>query len=156
MSWKNGLHVPATSFGVHGTSGGSRPIMFEIPETGKLQERIEPAHILKPVLFQISIAIQTTIHGSSALQSRDGLSATSPSGSGGGAGAMESFLPRRIADVQTCFGRQLRKNRTRQPIESSAAPISTIDRLPKFEIANCAIANEAPLTTIAGQTATMP
>ncbi len=44
----------------------------------------------------------------------------------------------------------------RQPIEISDAPISTIQGLMKFEITNCGIANDTPVTRMAGQTSFMP
>ena len=44
----------------------------------------------------------------------------------------------------------------RQPIEMREAPMSTIHGLMKFEMTNCGIANETPVTRIAGQTSYMP
>ena len=53
-------------------------------------------------------------------------------------------------------GRQRRKKPMRQAMEISAAPISTIQGLTKFEIRNCGTAKETPATKIAGQISSMP
>src|SRR5690242_15774922 len=59
-------------------------------------------------------------------------------------------------EVQSSAGCQTFKNRMRQAMEISEAPISTIQGLMKFEIRNCGIAKETPQTRIAGQIAIMP
>ncbi len=56
------------------------------------------------------------------------------------------------ATARAVLGCQTLRNRIRQPIEISEAPISTIQGLMKFEITNCGTANETPVTRIAGQT----
>ena len=44
----------------------------------------------------------------------------------------------------------------RQAIEMSEAPMSTIHGLMKFEMRNCGMAKETPVTRIAGQISFMP
>src|SRR6185312_7857071 len=68
----------------------------------------------------------------------------------------DSSLPRSAAEVQSCIGCHTFRNRIRQAIEISEAPMSTIHGLMKFEIRNCGSANDTPVTRIAGQTSLMP
>ncbi len=68
----------------------------------------------------------------------------------------ESSLLRSAGEVQITFGFQTLRNRIRQAIEISEAPISTIQGLMKLEIRNCGIAKETPVTRIAGQISFMP
>ena len=70
--------------------------------------------------------------------------------------AAESSWLRSAGEVQITFGFQTFRNRIRQAIEISEAPISTIHGLMKFEIRNCGIAKETPVTRIAGQISFMP
>jgi hypothetical protein len=64
--------------------------------------------------------------------------------------------PRNAGEVQISAGCHTFRNRIKQAIEISAAPISTIHGLMKFEIRNCGTAKEIPVTRIAGQICTMP
>src|SRR5450755_4478730 len=68
----------------------------------------------------------------------------------------DSSLPRKAGDSQSTLGCQTFRNRIRQPIEISDAPMSTIQGLMQFEITNCGTANETPVTRIDGQTSFMP
>ena len=70
--------------------------------------------------------------------------------------AADSSFPRSAGDSQSSRGCHTLRNRIRQPIEISDAPISTIHGLMKFEITNCGTANETPVTRMAGQIAIMP
>src|SRR5664279_5600512 len=70
--------------------------------------------------------------------------------------AAESSLLRSAGEVQITFGFQTFRNRIRQAIEISEAPISTIQGLMKLEIRNCGTAKETPVTRIAGQISFMP
>src|SRR5215470_19570552 len=63
---------------------------------------------------------------------------------------------RRAGEVQISLGCHTFKNRIRQAMEISEAPMSTIHGLTKFEIRNCGTANETPVTRIAGQISIMP
>ena len=92
--------------------------------------KIEFAQVLNAPLPQISITMQTMIHGSSALHSsalgeRRLVDAASPRVMV----AADSSLPRSAGDSQSSFGCQTFRNRIRQPIEISEAPISTIHGL---------------------------
>src|SRR5689334_10926654 len=70
--------------------------------------------------------------------------------------AAESSLVRSAAESHSSFGCHTLRNRMRQAIEISDAPISTIHGLTKFEIRNCGIANDTPVTRMAGQMSFMP
>src|SRR3984893_11141211 len=74
----------------------------------------------------------------------------------GGRPLAESSLLRSAGDVQTSFGFQILRKPMRQAIDTSEAPMSTIHGLTKFEIKYCGIANETPVTRIAGQISFMP
>src|SRR5437899_6970491 len=100
--------------------------------------------------------MQTMIHGSSALQSSLCVKDVLSMDFGAVIVAADSSLPRNAGDSQSCFGCQTFRNRMRQPIEISDAPISTIQGLMKFEMTNCGIANDTPVTRMAGQTSFMP
>ncbi len=100
--------------------------------------------------------MQTMIHGSSALHNSLWVNGALSSGFGVAIVAADSSVPRRAGDSQSCFGCQTLRNRIRQPIEISDAPMSTIHGLIKFEITNCGIANETPVTRMAGHTSFMP
>src|SRR5215831_21369475 len=114
------------------------------------------AQVLKAPLPQISITIQTMIHGSSALHSSDWVSGVLSSGVVFSICAADSSWPRSSGDNQSCFGCHTFRNRISAPIEISDAPMSTIQGLMKLEITNCGIAKETPVTRIAGQTSFMP
>src|SRR5215475_11558325 len=75
---------------------------------------------------------------------------------GGGRSAAEGSWLRSAGEVQISLGRQTCRNSTRHAIEMSEAPISTIHGLMKLEMRYCGIANETPVTRIAGQTSFMP
>src|SRR6202012_3431120 len=70
--------------------------------------------------------------------------------------SVDTSRPRSAGDNQSCFGCHTLRNRIRQPIEISEAPMSTIQGLMKFEITNCGIAKETPVTRMAGQISFMP
>src|SRR5258708_4849612 len=70
--------------------------------------------------------------------------------------AAESSRPRSLGDSHSSFGCHSRRKPTRQAIETSEAPMSTIHGLMKFEMRNCGIANDTPHTRMAGQTPIMP
>src|SRR5580700_5410579 len=97
--------------------------------TGKFQVKIEFAQTLNQPLPQISITMQTMIHGSKALKSCPWLNGVLSSGLVGAIVAIDSSLPRSAGDNQSCFGCHTRRKRMRQPIEISEAPISTIQGL---------------------------
>src|SRR6478736_8560390 len=99
---------------------------------------------------------QRTIHGSNDVKSSAELSGVGSTSFAGGMVLADSSLPRNAGDSQSCFGCQTFRNRIRQPIEISDAPMSTIQGLMKFEITNCGTANDTPVTRIAGQTSFMP
>src|SRR3954462_19758 len=99
--------------------------------------------------------MQRRIHGSSAHQTCWVLG-FAPAGFGGGAVPAESSLVRSAGESHSSFGRHTLRNRIRHAIEINDAPMSTIHGLMKFEIRNCGIANETPVTMIAGQTSFMP
>src|SRR3954467_10850816 len=94
------------------------------------------------------------IHGTSETHTSARLGCRT--GGGGAAVAAESSRPRSAGEVQISAGCQTLRNRIRQAIEISEAPISTIHGLTKFDIRYCGIAKETPVTMIAGHTCTMP
>src|SRR5262245_37827365 len=94
------------------------------------------------------------IHGNSAIHISPELTALT--GFGFGMVAADSSLLRRAAESHSSFGCHTLRNRMRHAIETSEAPMSTIHGLMKFEIRNCGIANETPVTRIAGQTPLTP
>src|SRR5882757_5094797 len=104
---------------------------------------------------QSSRIAQTMIHGSSASQIcvLDGFG---PGALGGGIVAAESSFERSAGESHSTFGCHTWRKPIRQAIEISDAPMSTIHGLMKFEIRNCGIANDTPVTTIAGQMSFMP
>src|SRR2546423_3574667 len=99
--------------------------------------------------------MQTMIHGSSAHHTCSVLG-FAPTGFGGGAVPAESSLVRSAGESHSTFGCHTLRKPIRQAIEISDAPMSTIHGLMKFEIRYCGIANDTPVTTIAGQTSFMP
>src|SRR5438105_15731185 len=96
------------------------------------------------------------IHGSSALQSWACVSGVLSMGFAATIVAADSSLPGNAGDSQSSLGCQTLRKRMRQPIEISDAPISTIHGLMSFEIRNCGIANDTPVTRTAGQIAVIP
>src|SRR5436305_11335796 len=94
--------------------------------------------------------MHTMIQGSSAHHTCSVLG-LGPAAFGGGAVPAESSLVRSAGESHSSFGRHTLRNRIRHAIEINDAPMSTIHGLMKFEIRNCGIANETPVTTIAGQ-----
>src|SRR5262249_44018491 len=68
----------------------------------------------------------------------------------------ETSWLRKAGEVQISRGCQTFKNPMRQAIEINEAPMSTIQGLMKFEIRNCGIANETPVTRMAGQMSFIP
>src|SRR5207237_8898475 len=99
--------------------------------------------------------MQTMIQGSSAIHTWlvDGFG---PAGFGGGAVPAESSLLRNAGDSHSSLGCHTLRNRIRHAIEMSDAPMSTIHGLMKFEIRYCGIANDTPVTRIAGHTSFIP
>src|SRR6476620_3843787 len=90
------------------------------------------------------------IHGSSASHTC-AVVGLGPGGGGGGLSFAESSLVRSAAESHSSFGCQILRKPIRQAIEISDAPMSTIHGLTKFEIRNCGIAKETPVTRMAGQ-----
>src|ERR1044072_9234602 len=74
---------------------------------------------------------------------------------GGAVPALSSFV-RSAGESHSSFGRQILRKPIRHAIETSEAPMSTIHGLMKFEMRYCGMANETPVTTIAGQTSFIP
>src|SRR5689334_5742489 len=68
----------------------------------------------------------------------------------------DSSWLRSAGESHSSFGCQTLRNSTRQAIETSDAPISTIHGLMKLEMRNCGIANDTPVTRTAGHTANIP
>src|ERR1044072_2986219 len=99
--------------------------------------------------------MQTMIHGSSAHHTWLELG-FGPAGFGGGAVPAESSLVRSAGESHSSFGRHTLRKPMRTAIEMSEAQMSTIQGLMKLEIRYCGIANETPVTTMAGQTSFMP
>src|SRR3954470_12522623 len=100
--------------------------------------------------------MQTMIQGSSALQSCAEVSLVVSIAFAAAIVDADSSFPRSAGDSQSSLGCQTFRNRIRQPIEISDAPMSTIHGLMKLEITNCGTANDTPVTRIAGQIAIMP
>src|ERR1700732_1313119 len=98
--------------------------------------KIEFAQALNAPLPQISITMQTMIHGSNAIQSSRCVSGVLSIGFGAVIVAADSSLPRNAGDSQSTFGCQTFRNRMRQPIEISDAPISTIHGLMELDVTN--------------------
>src|SRR5205085_3607864 len=109
----------------------------------------------QPVLHTSNTA-QTMIHGISAHQTSGVLGGAAICGGRGGIVAAEVSWWRSAGEVQISAGCHTFRNRIRHAIEISAAPISTIHGLMKFEIRYCGTAKEIPVTRIAGHTCTMP
>src|SRR5436309_2564977 len=99
--------------------------------------------------------MQTMIHGISANHTC-ALVGFGPDGFAGGAAAAESSLVRSAGESHSSFGCHTFRKPIRHAIETSEAPMSTIHGLMKFEIRNCGIANDTPVTRIAGQISFMP
>src|SRR2546423_14546734 len=99
--------------------------------------------------------MQTMIQGSSAHHTWLVLG-VAPTAFGGGAVPAESSRERSAGESHSSFGRHTFRKRIRQAIETSDAPMSTIHGLMKLEIRYCGIANDTPVTTIAGQTSFIP
>src|SRR5258708_19225940 len=97
----------------------------------------------------------TMIHGISAYHicALEGLG---PGALGGGMVVADSSFERKAGESHSTFGCHTFRKPIRQAIEISDAPMSTIHGLMKFEIRNCGMANETPVTRIAGQTSFMP
>src|SRR5471030_3265407 len=94
---------------------------------------------------------QTMIHGSSDIHicaveglTLDGFGTVRP--------CIEVSALRGAAEVQITFGCQIFRKPIRQAIDTSDAPISTINVLIKLEIRNCGTAKDTPVTRIAGHT----
>src|ERR1043165_1564256 len=99
--------------------------------------------------------MQTIIHGSSAHHTCLSVG-FGPAGFGGGAVPALSSFVRNAGESHSSFGRHTFRNPIRIAIEISDAPMSTIHGLMKFEIRYCGIANETPVTRIAGHTSFIP
>ena len=96
------------------------------------------------------------IHGRSDIQTSRVDGTRSDTGARAGMVAAESSRPRSFGEVQSSAGCHTLRKPIRQAMETSDAPMSTIQGLMKFEIRNCGIAKETPQTRIAGQIAIMP
>src|SRR4051812_27335132 len=79
-----------------------------------------------------------------------------PGGGNGGRPSADVSLLRSAGESHSSFGLHTLRKPIRQAIEISEAPMSTIQGLMKFEIRNCGIANDTPVTTIAGQISFIP
>ena len=104
---------------------------------------------------QISRIAQTMIHGRNAAHT-SALLGLGPGAGGFGMVAAESSRRRKAGEVHISFGCQNLRKPIRQAIDTSEAPMSTIQGLMKLEIRNCGTANDTPHTNTAGQTASMP
>src|SRR5689334_10951588 len=93
------------------------------------------------------------IHGSSDIQTCAVVGLRVDFGTGFPA---EGSSVRSAGDVQMTSGFQTCRKSTRHAIEISDAPMSTIHGLMKLEIRNCGIANDTPVTNMAGQICIMP
>src|SRR5215475_4328146 len=100
--------------------------------------------------------MQTMIHGSRALHNSLCVSGVLSSGTAFAMVAADSSRSRNAGDSQRRSGCHTRRNRIRQPIEISEAPMSTIQGLMKLEITNCGTAKETPVTRMAGQISFIP
>src|SRR5262245_35038458 len=98
----------------------------------------------------------TMIQGVSAFHTCACVGFAVETGLGAGMVAAESSCVRSLGEVQTVFGFQIFRKPIRQAIETSEAPMSTIQGFTKLEIRNWGIAKETPVTRIAGQTSFMP
>src|SRR6202012_5734765 len=96
------------------------------------------------------------IHGSSEVMSSAEVNGVGSTTLAGGMVLADSSRPLSAGDSHSPLGCHTFRNRIRQPIEISEAPMSTIQGLMKFEITNCGIANVTPVTRIAGQTSFVP
>src|SRR5581483_991887 len=99
--------------------------------------------------------MQTMIHGISANHTC-ALVGFGPVGFAGGAVLADSSLVRSAGESHSSLGCHTCRKPIRHAMEISEAPMSTIHGLMKFEIRNCGIANETPVTRSAGQIAFMP
>src|SRR3954468_5707062 len=99
--------------------------------------------------------MQTMIHGRGAHQTCWVLG-FAPAGFGGGAVPAESSFVRSAGESHSSFGRHTLRKPIRHAIEINEAPMSTIHGLMKFEIRNCGIAKETPVTRMAGHIWIMP
>src|ERR1700743_2189447 len=97
--------------------------------TEYFQTKIESPPALNHRRPQISIRMQTMIHGSNALQSSPWVSGVLSRAGTLAIVAADSSRSRSAGDSQRFSGRQTRRNRIREPIEISEAPMSTIQGL---------------------------
>src|SRR5262245_20457207 len=97
---------------------------------------------------QISKMMQTMIHGSRDIQIWPVVGGGPDLFGRPASVSAETSRVRSAGEVQSSFGCQTFRNRIRQAMEISEAPISTIQGLMKFEIRNCGMANETPVTRI--------
>src|SRR6476469_7412207 len=123
--------------------------------TGKFQVAHGFTWPLNQLVPHKSSTTQTMIHGSSDRQTSL-LVGFGPGGGGGGRPSADVSFERRAGESHSSFGRHTLRKPIRHAIEISDAPMSTIHGLMKFEIRNCGIANETPVTRIAGHTPIMP
>ena len=110
---------------------------------------------MKKLVPHSSNTAQTMIQGNSAIQTSacDGFDVT---GTTVGRPMAESSRVRKAGEVQITFGCQTCRKPIRQAIDTSEAPMSTIQGLMKLEIRNCGTAKETPVTRTAGQISFMP
>src|SRR5215467_2491537 len=105
---------------------------------------------------QTSRIAQTMIHGVSAFHTCACVGFAVEAGLGAAIVAAESSRVRSFGEVHRVFGFQIFRKPIRQAIEISEAPMSTIQGLTKFDIRYWGIANDTPVTRIAGQISFMP
>src|SRR6476469_2956924 len=106
---------------------------------------------LNQLVPQTSSTAQTMIHGSSDSQICAVVYFFGAVTGFAGMVEAESSCVRSAGEVQITFGRHTFRKPMRHAIEISDAPMSTIHGLTKFEIRNCGMANDTPVTRIAGQ-----
>src|SRR5882762_1172889 len=115
------------------TTGGTFWIRLWSPSTGQLTVKIGLTSALNQPVPQTSSTAQTMIHGISDHQI-SAVVGCAPAGAGtAGIVAAEVSRPRNAGEVQISAGCHTLRNRIRQAIEISAAPISTIQGLMKFD-----------------------
>src|SRR6059058_2816937 len=107
------------------TTGGTFSTRLCSPSTGKLTVKIGLTTALNQPVPQTSNTAQTMIHGTKEPQTCV-VVGCGPDGRGGGIVAAESSWCRNAGEVQISAGCHTRRNRIRQAIEISEAPISTI------------------------------
>src|SRR5262249_45221812 len=130
------------------TTGATLLIILSSPGTSKFQLKIGFTIPLNQLVPQSSRMAHTMIHGSSDIQICAVVGCAVLVFGGGRVPADGSWL-RSAGDSHSSLGCQTCRKPIRKAIEISDAPMSTIHGLMKFEIKNCGIANDTPVTRIA-------